>query len=175
MKSLIITSVTIFLGLNAFAQTDNNLFNKLRKSIDNNAVYYYDKSSPTSTNSKSFFIYLVQPNQGNPYLMVRFQYKGSSPVGVYGYNVNADRRNSFNITPPTGMINKGGGNGVDDFRSQCDLRVENKFLQFLREITKAENPTLEYLGTMDNITVKISSSEVNAISNILDAYDALNK
>lgn len=176
MKNILLLTAALFIGLNLSAQTDNNdVFSKMRTSTSGNSVYYYDQSSPNTTYTKAFYIYAVKPSNAKPYLMIRLQYSGSSPIGVYAYNVMPDRHNSFNITPPTGMITKLSDNNYDDFRSYCDLQVGEKFLTVLREIVTAESPKLEYLGTRDNLTVKISKSEVNAISNVLEVYDALNK
>ena len=176
MKKYLLITLVLFLGANSFAQTDNSdVFSKMRTPTSGNSVYYYDKSSPNTTYTKAFFIYAVKPTNSKPYLMVRFQYSGSSPIGVYAYNVMSDKHSSFNITPPTGMITKLSDNNYDDFRSYCDLQVGDKFLNVLREIVSAENPKLEYLGTRDNLTVKISKNEVEAISNVLDVFDTLNK
>jgi hypothetical protein len=174
-KKLQILGALLFFSMILFAQTDNNnLFSKMRISTSGNSVYYYDQSSPKSPKSKAFYIYVIKPNNEKPYLMVRFQYHGSSPIGVYAYELMTDKHNSFNVTPPIDMIKKS-GNNYDEFGTYCDLEVGEKFLDFLREITKAENPKLEYIGTKDNLTVKISTSEVNAISNVLSIYDSLNK
>jgi hypothetical protein len=160
--------------MSAFAQTDNNnVFSKLRKEAFNNTLKYYDKSSPTTTAIKAFYIYIVKTGSELPYLMVRFQYSGSSKIGVNAYKVIADKHNIYTVTPPSGYIFRNGGNNYDDFRSQCDLKVGESFLNFLRELIKSENPKLEYLGTYDNVTTKLTINEINAISNVLDAYDAL--
>jgi hypothetical protein len=174
-KKLQILSALFFVSVTLFAQTDNNnLFSKMRISTSGNSVYYYDQSSPKSTKSKAFYIYVIKPNNEKPYLMVRFQYHGSSPIGVYAYELMTDKHNSFNVTPPVDLIKKS-GNNYDEFGTYCDLEVDRKFQGFLREIIKAENPKLEYRGTKDNLTVKISESEVKAISNVLSVYDSLNK
>ncbi len=176
MKNILILIVSVFFGANLFAQTDNkDVFSKMRTSTMGNSVYYYDQNSPNTTYTKAFYIYVVKPNMGKPYLMVRFQYSGTSAIGVYAYNVMPDKHSSFNVTPPTGMITKLSDNNYNDFRSYCDLQVEEKFLNMLREIVGSENPKLEYLGTIDNLTVKISSSQVKSISNVLDVYDALSR
>lgn len=176
MKKILLIIASIFIGVNLFAQTDNNdVFSKMRTSTMGNSIYYYDQSSPNTTYTKAFYIYAVKPNSGKPYLMVRFQYSGTSAINVYAYNVMPDKHSSYNVTPPTGMLTKLSDNNYNDFRSYCDLQVGEKFLAVLREIVGAENPKLEYLGTIDNLTVKISNSQVKAISNVLNVYDALNK
>jgi hypothetical protein len=176
MKKYLLTILVLFFGANLFAQTDNSdVFSKMRTSTSGNSVYYYDKSSPNTTYIKAFYIYVIKPTNAKPYLMVRLQYSGSSAIDVYAYNVMTDKHSSYNITPPTEVITKLSDNNYNDFRSYCDLQVGDKFLNVLRRILSAENPKLEYLGTIDNLTVKISKNEVNAISNVLDVYDALNK
>lgn len=176
MNKNLFASLLLLISINLFAQTDNNdVFSKMRTSTSGNSVNYYDKSSPNTIYTKAFYIYVVKPSNAKPYLMVRFQYSGTSKIGVYAYNVMPDKHTSYNVTPPTGMIIKGTGNNINDFRSYCDLQVGDKFLNILRQIVSAENPKLEYLGTVDNLTVKISKNEVEAISNVLDVYDALNK
>jgi len=176
MKKSLLIIIVLFSCINIFAQTDNNNeFSKMRSSTSGNSVYYYDKSSPNTTYTKAFYIYVVKPNNAKPYLKVRLQYSGTSAIGVYAYNVMTDKHSSYNITPPTGMITKLSDNNYDDFRSYCDLEVGDKFLNVLRQIVSAENPKLEYLGTRDNLTVKISKNEIDAISNVLDVFDTLNK
>lgn len=158
---------------NVIAQTDNNVFSKLRVTTSGNNIYYYDKSSPNTTYQKAFYIYVIKPNAAPPYLMVRFQYSGSSKINAYAYNITADKHNEFRVTPPDGQIIKVSDNNYNDFRSYCDLKVGPSFLNFLRELIKSENPKIEYLGMDDNVKVKITNNEINAVSNVLDAYDAL--
>jgi hypothetical protein len=176
MKKNLFAFLMLFISIQLYAQTDNNdVFSKMRTSTSGNSVYYYDKSSPSTTQTKAFYIYVVKPSNTNPELRVRFQYSGTSGIGIYAYNVMPDKHTSYTVTPPTGQIIKGTGNGYNDFRSYCDLQVGDKFLNILRQIVSAESPKLEYVGRKDNLTVKISKNEVEAISNVLDVYDAFNK
>jgi hypothetical protein len=173
MKKNILAILFLFISINLFAQTDNNdLFSKMRTSTSGNSVYYYDKSSPSTTQTKAFYIYVVKPSNTNPELRVRFQYSGTSRIGVYAYNVMPDKHTSYTVTPPGNLKRSGNGYNVGTY---CDLVVEDKFLTILRQIVSAENPKLEYVGKYDNLTVKVSKNEVEAISNVLDVYDAFYK
>ena len=172
-KALLIVATFFFIGA-IFAQTDNNdVLSKMRTTSDGNSVYYYDKSSPDNSHSTTFYIYLVKQNSRPPVLKVRFQYYETTRAGIYAYNLKVARNYSFKVTPPTNMINKGSGNNYY-YNSYCDLVVENKFLDFLKDLVRSENPKIEYLGTHNDLTLNITRKEINAISNVLEAYDALN-
>lgn len=170
-KALILLTLIGSFLTEAKAQ-ESEIFDKLRKSVFNNQVFYYDKSSPTTTYTKAFYIYLVKPSSGSPYLKVRIQYSGNKPIYVYSYILKPDRNNSFTITPQSSQINKESDNNYD-FRSWCDLLVGDNLLNTLREIVRSENPKIEYIGTKDNVEIKLYKKEIKAIENILDAYDFL--
>lgn len=167
---ILLTLIGIFLA-HAKAQ-DSEIFEKLRKSVFNNQVFYYDKSSPTNTYTKAFYIYLVKPSSGSPFLKVRIQYSGNKPIYIYSYILKPDKYNTFTITPESSQIKKESDNNYD-FRSWCDMIVDDKLLITLQEIVRSQNPKIEYIGTKDNVEIKFLKKEIKAIENILAAYDVL--
>ena len=91
---------------------------------------------------------------------------------IYSYILKPDKYNTFTITPESSQIKKESDNNYD-FRSWCDMIVDDKLLITLQEIVRSQNPKIEYIGTKDNVEIKFLKKEIKAIENILAAYDVL--
>ena len=174
---LIIIGLLTLMLQNAKAQSEATAaFANLRMEVHDNIVIYKDKSSPKTVGNNAFFIYIVKPNTGSPYLKCEIQYSGYTPIWATSYILKPDKQNPntfFSITPD--FIEKGSDvrPTYSHYWSWCDITVGINLMNTLHEIVKSENPKLQYIGSMDNLETKISKKEVKAIENVLAAYGSL--
>lgn len=144
----------------------------MRTSYDdvNEITWYYDKSTPKYTNSKSIHLYMGKQKDEAPWIRFRIQYAADTWLFVKSFTIKTDT-DTHTITTSYGEVETdNGGGGIWEW---YDVPMTNTLYALCKEIISSKNPKLRYVGNQYHKDKLITAQEKQAMQNVLNAYEAL--
>lgn len=143
---------------------------KLRTQYDdiNGITWYFDKSTPVQDNVKNIHLYFGMEKTGKPWLRLKIRYAGSNWLFIHSYIIKTDD-GSFTI--PVSFTDVNRDNGYYGVKEYYDTEVNEEIMKIVKSIINSKIAKIRYLGQQYKYDKMISSSEKEAMENVLYAYD----
>lgn len=150
----------------------SNATNKMRKKLDDikEITWYTDKSTPIYANRNNIHLYFGKMTENTPFLRLKIQYTASDWLFIKYYTIKTDN-NTHNIYTTYGDVKKDNDGG--EIWEWYDVPVDNLLYEIIKDIISSKNVKLRYNGDNYYKDRTITNSEIQALKNVLDAYEAL--
>lgn len=134
-------------------------------------TWYFDNTSPKYSNYNAFYLYFAKDKDKSVHnLRLMIQYAGDDWVFVNKYIIKVDDQ-TFEITPEYGEVKTdNNGNGVWEY---YDTPVVKKTLDIAKAIAASKKTIIRYQGDQHQFDRVVTDTEKQAITNVLDAYEAM--
>jgi hypothetical protein len=156
------------------AQRLANATSKMRKEYDdvNEFTWYYDKTSPQYVNSRTcFFAYIGKGGNSAPFLRLAIYYVADDWLFIKSYTIKVEDK-TYDITEDGyGEIKK--DNGTGGIWEWLDRKAGKNEYEIIKAVANGNNVKIRFSGKDYYKDRVISSSEKQALKNVLDAYEAL--
>lgn len=147
---------------------------KMRKEYDEmkGITWYYDKTSPQYVNSRSaLYAYIGQEEVGEPILRLVITYTSEDWLFIEKYLIKVDERTYTISEDSYGEIKT--DNGYGGVWEWIDRAVSDTEYEILNAIANGKAVKIRYEGSEYYKDRDITSSEKQALKNVLDAYKSL--
>lgn len=144
---------------------------KMRSKYDefNNITWYNDKSTPTSNASKNFGLYFGKSGNSKPVLRLKIRYTSDDWLFIEKYIIKTD--NQTHTIIPEDRVERDHGYG--EIWEWYDVPVDRQIYNIIKDLLASKSVKLRYSGEQYHSDRVITLKEINAIKNVLNAYQAM--
>ncbi len=140
---------------------------RIKKDDIKNIAYYQDKTSPQYRNANGFFLTIIENPTLSRFLTLNIQYSGDDWLFIDNYTIKVDDK-IFTLTPYN--INRDNSSYVWEWATFID---DKNFLPIVEAVITSKEAKIRYEGDQYYKDRTITSTEKQALQNVLDAMDAL--
>ena len=150
-----------------------NATSKMRKKTDdmNGITWYHDKTSPRYTNQNGFFAYIGKKENSSPWLRLTIQYAADDWLFIEKYIIKVDDVTYTISEEKYGEIETDNGSG--GIWEWLDRAVDQNEMEIIKAVANGSNVKIRYVGKQYHKDRTITSTQKQALRNVLDAYEAL--
>lgn len=150
-----------------------NATKNMRKKYDdmNEITWYRDKTSPQYNNYNGFFGYFGKSNTGSPFLRLRIQYAADDWLFIERYVIKVDGVTYEIEEEKYGEIEK--DNGYGGIWEWLDRSVGKSELEIMKAVANGKDVKIRFIGKQYHNDKTISSTQKQALRNVLDAFEAM--
>lgn len=144
----------------------------MRTSYDdvNEITWYYDRTTPKYTDSKSIHLYIGKKKDETPWLRFRIQYAADDWLFMNSFIIKTDDK-PYTISTSYGEVETDHDGG--EIWEWYDVGMTNTLYEICKSIISSKSPKLRYNGRQYYKDKSITAQEKQAIQNVLNAYEAL--
>ncbi|MNY85831.1 hypothetical protein D3C78_20310 [compost metagenome] len=132
-------------------------------------TWYKDPSTTEYIDVNSFYAY-VGKRDDSLVLRLKIQYQGDDWLFINSYTIKADDE-TFKLTMEYGDVQR--DNGYGGVWEWIDIPATQDNIKMLKAIAKAKKTTVRHEGDTSYHDRVLTAKETQAISKVLDAYEAL--
>lgn len=149
-----------------------NATKKLRSNYDaiTGITWYYDQTTPQQIQRNSFHLYMGQKDLESPTLNLRIQYKSDTWLFIESYLIKTDH-SLHTLTTRFGDVQM--DNGLSGIWEWYDIPLDAATFKIIEDIINSKTVKLRYQGKQYFKDRDLTAFEIQALKNILDAYESL--
>jgi hypothetical protein len=149
-----------------------NATKKLRSNYDaiTAITWYYDQTTPQQIQRNSFHLYMGQKDLESPTLNLQIQYKSDTWLFIESYMIKTDH-SLHTINTRYGDIQM--DNGLSGIWEWYDIPLDAATFKIIEDIINSKTVKLRYQGKQYFKDRDLTANEIQALKNILDAYESL--
>lgn len=150
-----------------------NALRSMRKTTDkfDDHTFYQDASTPRYANYSTFHLYIGKSKNSNPYLRFKVRYSDDTWLFVDSASINIDGE-IYELDIASSEWETDNDSRIWEW---ADVEPTNYQLSLIDKVIKSRSATVRFFGSQYRDDRTLTSTQKRALSNVLNAYQALKK